>query len=131
MTRSKNGFLLAELATAVFLIAVLMAVTTSIIFACSDHVRAAHNAFLARQITSNHLETLKHLPFDDLHVTSGDGDDFTSPLGTQLKDFAGTVRVEQFNENEALKQITVTVRWNEKRRTRELSLSVLKAKRTP
>jgi len=131
MIRSRNGFLLAELATAVFLIAALMAVTTSIIFACSDHVRAAHGFFLARQITSNHLETMKHLPFDDLHFSSADGEDFTSPLSTQLKDFAGKVRVEQFNANPGLKRITVTVRWHEKRRTREVSLSVLRGKRTP
>jgi hypothetical protein len=129
--RSRNGYILAELATAVFIISVLMAVTGSFIFMCSDQMGASHDFLIARQIASNKLEMMRSLPFDELRPTDGDGDDFTSPLSAELNGFVAMVHVEPFDGNAALKKITVTVRWSEKRRTRELSLSVLKGDRTP
>ena len=129
--RSRHGFVLAELVTAVVIIAVLMGVTASVILMCSEHVGNAHAFFTARQVASNHLETMTQLSFDDLQLTSDAGDEFESALGAQLKDFSGNVRVEEFDGNPALKKITVTVQWRGKRRARELSLSVLKGERTP
>jgi type II secretory pathway pseudopilin PulG len=128
--RSRSGFLLLELVTAVFIIGVILVVTTTIIFACSDHVHSAHSFLVARQIASNQLELLHGLDFDDLHPTSADGREFTSPLGAQLRGFVGEVRIEPFDGNPALKRITVTVRWNEQQRARGISFSVLRAKRT-
>ena len=129
--QSRNGYIVAELATAVFIIGVLMAVTGSLIFMCSDEMGASHDFLIARQIASNKLETMRSLPFDEIRVTSADGEDFTSPLSTELRGFAAKVRVEPLDGNAALKKITVTVQWSEKRRTRELSLSVLRGDRTP
>lgn len=131
MRRTNRGFMLAELATAVVIVGILLAVTGALIIMSSDEIRASHKAFVARQIASNELETMKLVPFDELQLTADDAKAFESPLSAELRDFAGTLRVEAFNANPNLKKITVTVRWAEKRRMRELSLSLLRGKRTP
>lgn len=131
MRRNNRGFMLAELATAVVIVGILLAVTGALIIMSSDEIRASHKAFVARQIASNELETMKLVPFDELQLTADDGKAFESPLSAELRDFAGTLHVEAFNANPSLKKITVTVRWAEKRRMRELSLSLLRGKRTP
>ncbi|MBN1916305.1 MAG: hypothetical protein JW889_00230 [Verrucomicrobia bacterium] len=135
MRRSNHGYILGELATAVFVIGILLAVTTALIVMSNDQVRASHKAFVARQIAVNQLETLKRVPFDELELTAAEGRPLDSELSAllsgELRDFAGAVRVEPFAGDPALKTITVTIRWAEKRRTRELSLSLLRGKRTP
>jgi hypothetical protein len=131
MRRVDRGYMLAELATAVFVIGILLAVSASLTIMSSDQVRASHKAFVARQIASNELETMKLVPFDELETTAAASRPFESSLSAELRGFAGTVRVEDFDGDPALKKITVTVRWAEKRRTREISLSLLRGKRTP
>lgn len=131
MRRTNRGYILGELAVAVFVVGVLLAVTSALILMSNDQVRASHKAFVARQIASNRLETMKLASFDELALTDADGQPFESALSGELRDFVGTVHVEAFAGDPALKNITVTVQWAEKRRTRTLSLSLLRGRRTP
>jgi hypothetical protein len=129
MIRNKHGIVFAELLTAIVLVGGIFTVTATLIVMSAGEVGAANDFLIARQIASSRLETIRARPFDE--IRTADAEPFDSPLGDQLRGFSGTVRVEPFQGDADLKQITVTVRWQHKQRTRELSLSLLKGRRTP
>jgi prepilin-type N-terminal cleavage/methylation domain-containing protein len=117
--RSQRGFSLAEVLVALLVLAIVITTTLAMFVERQKKLRQATETILAYQSLANEAEIRRRIEFRNLETASGSFMTDTSLL-QPLAPFATIVSVSTTKPE--VKNVTMTVRWNNGQRSATLSL---------
>jgi prepilin-type N-terminal cleavage/methylation domain-containing protein len=117
--RLQRGFSLAEMLVALLVLAIVITTTLAMFVERQKKLRQATETILAYQSLANEAEVRRRIEFKDLDTASKSFMTDTSLL-QPLAPFATIVSVTATNAE--VKNITMTVRWNNGQRAASLAL---------
>ena len=110
----KKSFSLLELIIVIAILAVTISTLLMVFIYCAFLDEANRNLVIAANDTQNMLEDIKVLAFDDI-------ENYSSPTVSNLQNEALSVTVTQINSS--IKEVTASVSWSDRQRSRTFQLS--------
>jgi len=113
----RAGYMLAECAVSLALVAGTVAVVGTLIFRQTLAVREVRQAQIAGGIAELQIERLRAMPFDRIRNVEAKRLDLTSPAAGQLRDAEARITIrERDPKHPGLKHVIVEVRWRATRK---------------
>lgn len=120
MPKSRNrGFSLVELLVALLVLTIVITTTIYMFTQRTQHLREANETILAYQALSNEAEVWRRIAFTDLEANASTFHSDTTIL-SPLTPFTTAVKVDKARSD--IKQVTLTVRWQNGQRQARLAL---------
>jgi prepilin-type N-terminal cleavage/methylation domain-containing protein len=115
----KRGFSLVELLVALLILTVVITTTIYMFTMRRQYLREANETVLVYQVLANEAEVWRRIPFGDLESKSAGFQTDTTML-TPLNPFTTAVKIDKPRDD--VKQVTLTVRWQNGGRQARLAL---------
>jgi|GEM_PF-1218988 len=126
LLKSNQGTTLLELIIAVSVFSISLLTLYMVIIYGITVNRQAKNLAMSYEVASKEVETIRNTPYAAL-VDQTDGNfysDSTADL-VKLPDGQGKLTIENYNDNDKIKKITVIVTWTDKGQTKTTTMSTL------